>query len=462
MPDAPDTEVDLFVIGGGSGGVRAARIAAGHGARVMLAEQDRVGGTCVIRGCVPKKLWVMASRVAEALDDAAPYGWSLPPGDRTFDWAGFRQRVSDEVGRLEGVYRATLGRAGVTLVDERAELAGEHRVRLCGSGRIVRARHVLVATGSRPALPPLPGAERAATSDDFFRWTVQPRRVLVQGAGYIGLELGCLLQRLGSSVTLLSRGAGILRGFDGEVARHLHAELSEQGLDIRTGIDLVAIEPGADGAGCVARLSDGSGLAVDAVLRAVGRTPNADGLGLEALGVARRDDGTIAVDRWSATSVPWIHAVGDVTGRLALTPAAIREGHAFADTVFGGRPTAVDLSCAPTAVFTTPEVGTVGLTEAQAAARHGALDVYVTTFRPMRSAMAGRPARVLMKLVVERATDRLLGAHIVAPEAAEMIQMLGIAVRAGLTKADVDATLALHPSSAEELVTMRVPTRRVG
>ena len=340
-------EFDLCVIGGGSGGVRAARIAAQHGARVLLAEADRMGGTCVIRGCVPKKLWVMASRVPREFADAAGFGWNLP-APPTFDWPGFQGRVAAEVARLEGIYTRNLEAAGVTLAADRAVLAGERRVRLVTTGEEISARQVLVATGGRPFMPSLPegGDKLAASSDDFFEWRRQPRRVLVQGTGYIALEIGCLLQQLGSEVTLIGRSDGILRGFDGEMRSHLQEALVAQGLQIRSRIELLGLKgrsawgDQADGA-ITAMLSDGSALEVDAVLRAVGRRPATDGLGLEALGVVLGEDGAIEVDDFSATARPWLHAVGDVTGRVALTPAAIREGHAYADTVFGGRPTPV-------------------------------------------------------------------------------------------------------------------------
>ncbi len=462
---------DLCVIGGGSGGVRAARVASQHGARVLLAEADRMGGTCVIRGCVPKKLWVLASRVPREIADAAGFGWTLPAGQR-FDWPAFQARVAAEVARLEGVYTRNLEAAGVTVVAARATVSAERRVRLLPGGEEISARQVLVATGGHPFLPPLAqgGDALAASSDDFFDWPRQPRRVLVQGTGYIGLELGCLLHQLGSEVTLIGRGDGILRGFDGEMRAHLQAALQAQGLVVRGGTELLGLSGSAawgQGDGehpqpLVATLSDGTTLEVDAVLRAVGRRPASAGLGLQALGLTLGPDGAIPVDAHSATSLPWLHAVGDVTGRVALTPAAIREGHAYADTVFGGKPTAVQLSGVPTAIFSTPEAATVGLTEEAALQAHGALDIYLTRFRPMKTAMAGRDERMLMKLVVDRASDRVLGVHLVGPEAGEMIQLAGIAVQAGLRKADLDATLAVHPTAAEELVTMRTVTRRAG
>ncbi len=459
--------VDLFVIGGGSGGVRAARIASQHGARVMLAESSRIGGTCVIRGCVPKKLMVLASRFADSFADAAAFGWTV--SDPQFSWPRLVAAVHAEVARLEGIYTTNLHAADVQTIADHASLepaeagraAGVHTIRLAKTGEQIRADKVLIATGAHPNTDEtLPGTELAQTSDQFFDWPTQPRRVLVLGAGYVALELATLLQRLGSEVTVLLRGDRVLRGFDDEVRDHLQAALIQRGMVFRTGCTVRRLDRRADG--IVAELSDGSRLICNAVLRATGRDPNIRGLGLDAAGVRTGARGAIVVDEWSATSVDGVFAVGDVTDRLALTPAAIREGHAFADTVFGGKPTAVRHGLVPTAVFTTPEVGTVGLTEAEAVARCGTVDVYETRFRPIAQAMAGREGRSLMKLLVDPATDRVLGIHLIGPEAGEMIQMLAIAMQAGVTKAVLDATLPVHPTAAEELVTLRRPVRRVG
>jgi glutathione reductase (NADPH) len=458
-------EVDLFVIGGGSGGVRAARVAARHGARVALAEEYRLGGTCIIRGCVPKKLMVLASRFAQGFDDAAGFGWTLPTAPR-FDWATLQGRVQAEVTRLEGVYRGLLDGAGVAFHAERATLADAHTVRLEASGQTIRARHILVATGAAPLMPAdIPGAELASSSNELFHWPTQPRRIVVQGAGYIALEFACLLRRLGSEVTVVLRAKHVLRGFDDDVRAHLQTELEGQGIRFLAGTSVQAIAK-ADGALRIV-LADGSATHADAVLRALGRAPLTHGLGLEAAGVATDAAGAVVVDTDGRSSVPHIHAVGDVTDRVQLTPAAIREGQAFADRVFGGIAT-TRLShlgadaVVTSAVFTTPEVGSVGLTETQALERHADIDIYATTFRPMKATLAGGAERTLMKLVVHRASGRVLGCHIVGGDAAEMIQLIGVALTMRATKADLDATLAVHPTAAEELVTMRVPTRRHG
>ncbi len=451
--------VDLFVIGGGSGGVRAARIAAGHGARVALAESSRVGGTCVIRGCVPKKLMVLASRYGADFDDAAGFGWSV--GQRNFDWARLHGGVAAEVGRLEAAYTAGLEQAGVIVRRESAAIDDHGVVALAGGERI-RARHILIATGARPAgAAGCEGSELASTSDDFFDWPTQPDRVLVQGAGYIALELACLLQRLGSHVTLAMRGQTVLRGFDDGVREHVQQAIAEAGVNLLSGLTLTRIERHED-ATLLVTLSDGSVHTVDAVLRATGRVPNTHGLGLERIGVATAADGSIVVDEWSCTSVPGVHAVGDVTGRVMLTPAAIREGHALADALFGTRRVAIDHALVPTAVFTTPEIGVVGLSEQLAVERHRSVDVYETRFAPMKSALSGRATRMLMKVVVDRASDRVLGVHLVGPEAAEMIQLVGVALQMGVSKAQLDATLPVHPSAGEELLTLRSPVRRHG
>lgn len=458
-------DVDLFVIGGGSGGVRAARVAADHGARVALAESYRLGGTCVIRGCVPKKLMVLASRFAQSFDDATGFGWAFPAAPQ-FDWAEMKRRVDAEVSRLEAVYRANLERAGVELHADRALIEDAHTVRLSRSGERLRARHILVATGAGPeAGPPIPGAELAASSNEVFQWPAQPKRVVVQGAGYIALEFACLLRRLGSEVTVVLRGDRVLRGFDDELREHLQAQLEAQGLRFVAGHTLAAIErtPG----GLQAVLDDGQRLDADAVLRALGRRPNTEGLGLEAAGVALGPDGAVPVDTGGTTRVPSLHAVGDVTDRVQLTPAAIREGQAWAGRVFGGfdRTRLSHLGAdgiVPSAVFTTPEVGSVGLTEAEALQRHADIDVYRTDFRPIKATLAGGSERMLMKLVVQRGSGRVLGVHLVGADAAEMIQLAGVALTLGATKDDLDATLAVHPTAAEELVTMRAPARRHG
>ncbi len=448
-----NAEVDLFVIGGGSGGVRAARIASGHGARVAIAEQSRYGGTCVIRGCVPKKLFVIASRFRDAFDEAEGFGWRV---EAHFDWPTLRAAKDREVGRLEAIYRRNLQASGVEVIDARAVLEDETTVHLPASDRRVRARHILIATGGRPVKPAYPGAELACTSDDLFDMPELPSSMLIEGGGFIAVEFGCLMQRLGVRVTLVYRGDRILRGFDDDLRQHVAEAMTRDGIDIVTSDTVRAIE--ADGAGLTVHLAGGTTRHVDRVLAATGRAPNVDGLGLERAGVATGPRGAIRVGPDSSTSRSTVWAVGDVTDRLALTPVAIREGHAFADTVFGQRPWICDHENVPAAVFGTPEIGTVGLTEQAARARHGEIDVYRTRFRPMSNVLARVPAPMLMKLVVARATQVVVGVHLCGPDAAEMIQLAGIAVNAGLTKMQFDRTVAVHPTAAEELVTLRTPS----
>jgi glutathione reductase (NADPH) len=450
-----EPEVDLFVIGGGSGGVRAARIAAGYGARVMLAEEYRVGGTCVIRGCVPKKLLVYASRFGHEFENAEGYGWTVPTP--SFSWAKLIANKDREIARLETAYTANLTRANVAIVKSRAVLEDAHTVRLVADGQRVRAKHVLVATGAWPGMGTgIAGIEHVISSNEAFHLTELPQRILIQGGGYIAVEFACIFAGLGSEVTLVYRGENILRGFDDDVRTHLRGEMERRGIRIITKRIVEAIDK-VDHGLCV-ELSDHDDIIVDRVMFATGRRPNIAGLGLEAAGVALSDTGAIAVDEFSRTSVPHIYAVGDVTDRLALTPVAIREGHAFADTVFGGRPTKVDHTNVPTAVFSDPEIGVIGLTEAQARERFHKVDIYKTTFRPMKTVFLGSEARTFMKLVVDGMTDRVVGCHIVGPDAGEMIQVLGIAIKRGATKADFDDTVAVHPTAAEELVTMHTAT----
>jgi glutathione reductase (NADPH) len=448
-------EVDLFVIGAGSGGVRAARIASGYGARVMIAEEYRVGGTCVIRGCVPKKLLVYASRFAEEFEDAAGFGWTVP--EPKFDWATLIANKDKEIDRLEKAYTANLERSKVRIAKSRAVIVDPHTVKLSTTGETVRAKHILIATGGWPSLgKDIEGREHVISSNEAFHLKELPKRILIQGGGYIAVEFAGIFNGLGSEVTLVYRGDNILRGFDEEVRNHLRAELEKRGIRILTKKIVEAIEK-VNG-GLDVELSDHEEVVVDKVMFATGRRPNVSGIGLEDAGVKLDERGAIAVNEFSQTSVPHIFAVGDVTDRVALTPVAIREGHAFADSVFGGKPTPVDHTNVPTAVFSQPEVGVIGLTEAQACAQLVKVDVYKTTFRPMKATLAGRDTRTFMKLVVDGATDRLVGAHIVGPDAGEMIQLIGIAVRMKATKADFDATMAVHPTAAEELVTMREKT----
>jgi glutathione reductase (NADPH) len=447
-----DYDVDLFVIGGGSGGVRAARIAAGHGARVMVAEEYRVGGTCVIRGCIPKKLLVYASRFADDFEDALGYGWSVP--EPAFSWTTLIANKDREIARLEAAYTTTLERAKVAIVKSRAAFEDAHTLRLVTTGEKIRARHVLIATGGAPHLgAAIAGLEHVISSNEAFHLPALPERILIQGGGYIAVEFAGIFNGLGSEVTLVYRGDNILRGFDDDLRAHLRSEMERRGIKIVTRQTVDAVEKVEQGL-CV-KLPDHESFVVDQAMFATGRRPNVTGLGLEAIGVELAKNGGIAVDAYSRTSVAHIYAVGDVTNRVNLTPVAVREGHAFADTVFGSKPTPVDHSNVPTAVFSEPEVGAIGLTEAQACAQLNKVDIYKTSFRPLKMTLAGRDTRAFFKLVVDGETDRVVGCHIVGPDAGEMIQLVGIAVKMKATKADFDATMAVHPTAAEELVTMR-------
>ena len=452
-----EDDVDLFVIGGGSGGVRAARIAAGHGARVMVAEEYRMGGTCVIRGCGPKKLLAYASHIRHEIDDAAGFGWTIPAA--SFDWSTLIANKDEEIARLEAIYTANVEKAGARIVKSRAVFEDARTLRL-DDGKTVRAKYILIATGGAPNHGrAIPGIEHVISSNEAFHLPDLPKRILIQGGGYIALEFACIFAGLGSDVTLVYRGDNILRGFDDDVRTHVRAEMEKRGITILTGCTVDRID--SHGGEYTSHLSSGSSIASDKVMFAIGRHPNVANLGLEKAGVAIDPaSGGIAVDGFSRTSAPNIYAIGDVTHRINLTPVAIREGHAFADTVFGKRPVEVDRDDIPTAVFSQPQVGTVGLTEAQARARYAVVDIYRTTFRPLKATLSGSESRYLMKLVVDGTTDRVVGCHIVGPDAAELTQVVAIAVRMKATKADFDATMALHPTSAEELVTMRTPTAR--
>jgi glutathione reductase (NADPH) len=451
-------ELDLFVIGAGSGGVRAARVAAGYGAKVTIAEAYRVGGTCVIRGCVPKKLYVYASRFADDFADASGFGWTLPSAP-TFDWPSLVAAKEREITRLSGLYEANLEKAGVEIVRERAVVTGPNEVMLSPSGRRVAARRILIATGGLPQTGPLfPGEELTVSSDEVFDLPRLPRAMLIVGGGYVAVEFASLFARLGTRVTLVMRADKPLRGFDEDLRDGAAAALARAGVALRFGCMPARLE--RSGEALLATLSDGTSLDVDAALLATGRVPATRGLGLENVGVATDRNGAIVVSGVSQTNVASIHAVGDVTNRVNLTPVAIREGHAFADIVFGGKNVEVDHDKIPTAVFTTPEIGTVGISEEAAVAAYGDVDVYKTSFRPMRATLSGREDRVMMKIVVAAADDRVLGVHILGEGAGEMVQLLGIAVKMGATKADFDATMAVHPTAAEELVTMRAPVAR--
>jgi glutathione reductase (NADPH) len=450
-------DVDLFVIGGGSGGVRAARIAAGHGARVMLAEEYRMGGTCVIRGCVPKKLFVLGSHVHFEIADAAGFGWTIPSA--TFDWRTLVANKDKEIARLEGIYTTNVEKSGAHIVKTRAVFEDAHTLRLA-TGEAVTAKTILIATGSAPNHGQMiPGIEHVISSNEVFHLDELPKRIVIQGGGYIALEFACIFAGFGSDVTVIYRGDNILRGFDEDVRAHVRAEMEREGITVLTGCTVTKVD--RHGKEFTTHLTNGSSLASEKVMFAIGRHPNVANLGLEKAGVAINPrNGGIAVDNFSRSSVPHIYAIGDVTHRINLTPVAIREGHAFADTVFGKRPCEVDHTNIPTAVFSQPEIGTVGLTEAEARAQFAHVDIYKADFRPIRSTMSGRDTRVLIKLVVDGTTDRVVGCHIVGDTAAEIVQAVAIAVKMKATKADFDATFALHPTSAEELVTMRTPTAR--
>jgi glutathione reductase (NADPH) len=450
-------DVDLFVIGGGSGGVRAARIAAGYGARVMVAEEYRMGGTCVIRGCVPKKLFVIGSHVRHEIEDAAGFGWTIPLF--SFDWPTLVANKDKEIARLEGIYTTNVEKSGAQVVKARAVLEDAHTLRL-SDGKRVTAKTILIATGGRPNHgPEIPGIEHVISSDEAFHLTELPKHIAIQGGGYIALEFAGIFKGYGADVTVIYRGDNILRGFDEDVRNHVRQEMEKQGINIVTGCTISKIDK--HGKEFTTHLSSGSSIASDKVMFAIGRHPNVANLGLENAGVAiNPKNGGIAVDAWSKTSTPNIYAIGDVTHRINLTPVAIREGHAFADTVFGKRAMQVDHATIPTAVFSQPEIGTVGLTEAEARAQFSHVDIYKTDFRPIKATMSGRDTRILMKLVVDGQTDRVLGCHIVGEAAAEITQAIGIAVKMKATKADFDSTIALHPTAAEELVTMRTPTAR--
>ena len=447
-------DYDLFVIGGGSGGVRAARIASGeYGAKVGIAEEYRMGGTCVIRGCVPKKLMVFASSYAPAMEDARAYGWDVTVGG--FDWTAFRAKLDAELDRLEGVYRAGLTGANVTIHDCRAVVEDAHRVKLA-TGESFTAKHILIATGGHPFVPEDARGLGVMTSNDIFKLDTLPKSILIVGGGFIACEFACILNGMGVEVTQFYRGEQILRGFDGEARGHIAEHMRDAGINLHVGTDVIEMKK-VDG-GTWVKSTDGREGIYEKVVYATGRVPNTDGLGLDKLGVKLGRKGEVVVDEWSQTAVPSIFAVGDVTNRINLTPVAIREGHAFADTIFGAKPTKPDHQLVASAVFTQPEFGTVGMTEEEAQDDRP-IEVYATAFRPMQSAFAGRPDRVMMKLIVCAETRKVLGCHIVAPGAGEMIQLAAIAIKMGATKEDFDRTVAVHPVMAEELVTLRKPVR---
>jgi glutathione reductase (NADPH) len=444
-------DYDLFVIGAGSGGVRAARIAAKHGAKVAVAEEYRVGGTCVIRGCVPKKLLVYASKFAEEFEDAIGFGWTSEKV--SFDWPTLIENKDKEIDRLNKAYIRNLEGAGAELILERAQVLDRNTVQLA-SGKKITAKYILIATGATPFTPRhLPGHELAITSNDAFQLDKLPRRICIVGGGYIAVEFAGIFHGLGVETVLIYRGEKILRGFDEDLRDHLTAEMQKRGIEIRTRADISKIEK--SGEGVRVTLEDGAAFGAGRIMFATGRIPNVARLGLENAGVHVTPHYAVKVDEYSRTTADNIYAVGDVTNRVNLTPVAIREGHAFADTVFGGKDIKVDHKLIPTAVFSQPEIGTVGLTEAQARAAHAKIDIYKSSFRPMKHTLSGRDERMMMKLVVDGETDRVLGCHICGPDAGEMAQLLGISLRLGAKKSDFDATMAVHPTASEELVTMR-------
>jgi glutathione reductase (NADPH) len=444
-------DFDLFVIGGGSGGVRAACIAASHGARVAIAEEFRMGGTCVIRGCVPKKLLVYASRFASDYEDSIGFGWSY--SGKNFDWHTLIENKNKETSRLEAAYTGTIERAGVTRFATRAVFEGTNKLRLVGLDKTISADKILIATGGTPYFgPTVPGIEYAISSNEALDLSHLPKSVLVYGGGYIALEFACIFAALGSKVSLVCRSDNVLRGFDEDVREIVRTQLEDRKVAILSSRKVTSITKDSDRLSM--RLSDGARVKADMALFAIGRRPNIAGLGLEKAGVTLADHGGIAVDRYSRTNVPNIFAVGDVTNRINLTPVAIKDGHAFADTEFGGKARPVDHEAVATAVFSDPEVGCVGLTESEARAKY-AVDIYKTKFRPMKATLAGRNNRSLMKLVVDANTDRVLGCHIVGEGAAELIQMVAVAVKMNASKADLDRVVPVHPTAAEELVTLR-------
>lgn len=447
-------DCDLFVIGAGSGGTRAARIAAQHGARVKISEAYRVGGTCVIRGCVPKKLMVYASRFADAFDDAAGFGWHVTAP--SFDWRKLVDAKDREIARLSGIYVRNLKQAGVEILDGHATVVDPHAVAL--DGRRITAERILVATGGEPVMPrSLPGVEHAISSNEIFDLAEFPKRLLVVGGGYIGVEFASVFTRLGSKVTLVNRVDGILRAFDCDMREGVREALAKAGIDFKLERTLERIEKRPDG--LAVTLNGGETVIADQVLLAIGRRPSTIGLGLAEVGVDLGPKGEVRVDPFSRSSVPSIYAVGDVTDRVALTPVAIREGQAFADTVYGGTEVATDHAMIPTAVFTTPEMGSAGLTEEQAKATHTCVDIYAASFTPMLATLSGRDEQVVVKMIVDGRTDRILGIHMLGDHAGELAQLFGVALKTGATKADFDRTCAVHPTVAEELVTLR--TRRI-
>ena len=444
-------EFDLFVIGAGSGGVRAARVAAAYGARVGIAEEHRVGGTCVIRGCVPKKLLVYGAHFAEDLNDAAMFGWDVP--NCRFDWPTLRDNVLAEVTRIEGAYTDTLTSHDVTIFKERAELTGVNSLKLA-SGKTVTADKILIATGARPLMPDIPGIDLAISSNETFHLDKLPKRIVIAGGGYIANEFAGIFHQFGSHVTLVNRTDVLLRGYDQQVVDRLLQISIRKGIEFRFHATIDAIEK-VDGGSLRVRMTGCDDIEADQVLFAVGRRPNVENLGCEAAGIEIGEEGQIKVDEDNRTNVESIFAVGDVTDRVQLTPVPIREGQAFSDSFFGKKPHRIDYSCIRSAVFSHPPLAGVGMTEGQARERLGSIKVFTSDFRAMKNVLAGRNERSLYKLVLDGETDRIVGIHMIGPDAPEILQAAAIAVKAKLSKADFDATVALHPTMAEELVLMR-------
>ncbi len=452
-------DYDLFVIGGGSGGVRAGRLVAGMGKKVAIAEEFRFGGTCVIRGCVPKKLLVYASQFPEHFEDAAGYGWTV--GESSFDWPTLIANKDREIARLEGLYRGGLERAGAEIIASRAVLEDRHTVRIVNENRTVTARNILIATGGRPnPHAALPGHEHCITSNEAFHLDTLPKAIVIAGGGYIGVEFANIFHGLGVETTLVYRGKEILGRFDQDLRTMLHKTMEAKGIRILCGTIFKEIAKREDGR-LDAHLSDDSTLTVDQVMLAIGRTPNTEGLGLDKAGVKMGKIDEIIVDDYSRTNVDNIYAIGDVTNRVQLTPVAIHEAMCFVQTVFRDNPVSPDHDVIATAVFSQPEIGTVGLTEEEAGDKFDEVEIYRAEFRPMRHTLSGRQERMLMKLVVDAASKKVVGAHILGPDAGEMAQLLGVAVKAGLTKNDFDRTMAIHPTAAEELVTIYQPSYRL-
>jgi len=442
---------DFFVIGAGSGGVRASRLAAATGAKVAIAEELRVGGTCVLRGCVPKKLLVIGSHFADDFEDARTYGWDLG-SEPSLDWPRLIAAKNKELDRLHQIYLGILDRNKVSLVNGRATLTGARSVSV--GGREITADNILVATGGWPSLPPIPGIEHAITSNEALELPHLPKSIAIVGGGYIAVEFAGIFASMGASVTQIFRADKVLRGFDEDIRSHLQDEMAKRGVTLLNGRQVTSIAKRADGT-LDLTLDDGSSVACDQVLYATGRHPNTQGMGLEQAGVELTANGAIRVDAYSRTSVPSIHAIGDVTDRMALTPVAIGEAHCLVDTLFNGRKRAMDYENVPSAVFSQPSVATVGLGEQAAAEKYGALDVYITRFKSLRNTLTGRDEKTMMKLVVKQDDQKVVGAHMVGPDAPEIIQGIAIAVAMGATKQDFDRTVGIHPTAAEEFVTMR-------